>query len=159
MTKFSTGSFIAGCVLGILGAGVWFSSGQDVLATLSLRHAGTATTTTKTTTPDSGAASVNDQPSGDTVTVASVTVPPPGVWVAVREVNGTDLGNVLGAARVTGPRSDIVVPLLRATEPGLTYAVELYRDDGNDSFDLSNDSVYIDFSTGQPVTVYFTTTN
>ena len=87
-----------------------------------------------------------------------MTVPPPGVWVAVREVQGGDLGNVLGAARASGPRSNLSVPLLRATEPGHSYAVELYRDDNGGAFDPSVNSVYVDFTTGARVVEYFTTT-
>lgn len=87
----------------------------------------------------------------------SVTVPPPGVWVAVREVQGNDLGNVLGAARAAGPRSNLSVPLLRATKAGRQYAVELYRDDNGGSFDPAANSVYVDFDTGARAVAYFTT--
>jgi hypothetical protein len=120
-------------------------------------HSPNATSTLPAATL-SGAISVQNQSPGESVAIESVTVPPPGVWVAVREVQGTDLGNVLGAARVGGPRSNFSVSLLRATEPGHTYAVELYRDDGSGNFDLANDSVYVDFDTGQRVVAYFTTT-
>lgn len=115
--------------------------------------------TTSQLPPESGAISVVNQSAGSSVTIESVTVPQPGVWVAVREVNGSDLGNVLGAIRVNGPRSAISVPLLRATEPGLPYAVELYRTDGGEEFNLATNSVYVDFATGAPVIVHFTTTN
>ena len=110
-------------------------------------------------TEGSGVVSVTDQPSGDTVTVESVTVPPPGAWVAVREVSsGGDLRNILGAVRVNGPRSLIPVALLRATEPDRPYAVELYRDDGDGTFDPSADSVYVDFDSGAPAVARFSTT-
>jgi hypothetical protein len=79
------------------------------------------------------------------------------VWVAVREVVGDELGNVLGAVRVSGPKSGVSVPLLRATEPGRSYAVQLYRDDGNGAFDVVVNSVYVDFDTGARVVAYFTT--
>ena len=107
---------------------------------------------------ESGVISVTNQSSGDSVLVDSVTVPPPGVWIAVREVHGNDLGNVLGALRVNGPRSAVVVPLLRMTEPNNSYVVELYRDDADGLFDPAVNSVYIDFDTGVPVVVYFLTT-
>ena len=156
MTKdFSINSFIAGIALGVLAPAGWFMNG-------SLPSIFTSTNQTPTeavaSTTESGAVSVADQPAGMTVSVESVTVPPPGVWIAVRETNGNDLGNVLGAARVTGPKTDVSIPLLRATTPGLSYAVELYRDDGDGTFDLSGDSVYVDFQTGNPVIEYFTTT-
>jgi hypothetical protein len=173
MKNFHPTPFISGLVVGLLLAVVWYSShpatptGAPGAALGATSTAGTATntlgtlgaaTTTNATTTASGALSVADQPAGSSVTVESVTVPPPGVWVAVREVVSGALGNVLGAARVGGPRSSVIVPLLRATEPGRTYAVELYRDNGDDVFNLDTDSVYVDFTTGQPVIARFSTT-
>ena len=147
-------------MLGMSLAYAWFSSGGSSLIPIS-SYPFVATTTgiTSQQIPESGVVSAAGQPAGDSVVVESITVPPPGVWAAVREVNGNDLGNVLGAARVNGPRSSVVVPLLRATESGRPYAVELYRYDGNDSFDLASLSVYVDFNTGAPAVAYFTTTN
>ena len=150
------GSFVAGVMLGALLVGAW-SLGDGTLFTTRLPSASLATTTASAL-PDSGAVAVADQSSGDTVIVESVTVPPPGVWVAVREVQAGDLGNVLGAVRASGPRSTLSIPLLRATEPSHSYAVELYRDDNNGAFDPSVNSVYVDFATGARVVSYFTTT-
>lgn len=155
---FPTIPFVAGFLLGMLCAGAWFTSKDAFPSLVPSSSAPGAGSSTQATVPDSGAVSVADQPAGPQVIVESVTVRPPGVWVAVREADGADLGNVLGAVRVTGPRTAVSVPLLRATEPGLSYAVELYRDDGNEAFDLSADSVYIDFATGAPVIARFATT-
>lgn len=156
MKSFSVSSFAAGGMLGALLTGAWFFGGSFALVPTpsSLNLA----TSTESSTRASGAISVADQPSGSVVVVESVTVPPPGVWVAVREVHGSDLGNVLGAARVSGPRSGISISLLRATEPGRPYAVELYRNDGTAALDLSALSVYVDFDTGARVVSYFKTT-
>lgn len=147
-------------MLGAVLVAAWFLGG-DLSSIAPSTYAPVAPSSvsgsTKPTATESGAVSVADQSAGTRVTVESVTVPPPGVWVAVREMNGNDLGNVLGAVRVTGPRTAVAVPLLRATEAGSTYAIELYRDDGNDEFNLSTDSVYVDFATGEPVIAYFTT--
>ncbi len=108
--------------------------------------------------PDaSGAVSVADQAAGDSVLIESVTVPPPGVWAVVHEYDGAERGNALGAERVHGPVSHVVVPLLRSTVPGMTYAVVLYRDNGDGVFNLADDSVYVDFDTGQPVVAPFKT--
>jgi len=160
MKNFSTSSFVIGVMFGMLLAYAWFFRENLVqVPLLSSSLIATSTGTTLLQTQESNSVSVVNQSAGDSVTVESVTVPPPGVWVAVREMNGTELGNVLGALRVNGPRSAVVVPLLRATEPARSYAVELYRDDGNGEFNLATLSVYVDFATGAPVIVYFTTAN
>lgn len=156
MSRFSTGSFIAGVMLGAAVVGAWFFAGDTRL--LSLTSSSLFATSTSSSLPESGAVSVSDQPAGPDVIVESITVPPPGVWVAVREVNGADLGNVLGAARVVGPHGNVTVTLLRPTEPKRSYAVQLYRDDNNGAFDPSVNSVYVDFDTGARVVAYFTTT-
>ena len=107
---------------------------------------------------ESGAVSVGNQPAGTEVFIESVTVPPPGVWVAVREMIGREPGNVLGAARVQGPQGPFIVSLLRATEPARVYAVELYRNDNDGEYDPALNSVYVDFDTGKRVVAHFTTT-
>lgn len=150
-------SFVAGFMFGALLIGAWaFGNTADFPFTQGTPQSPKADAATST---DSGAISVIDQPAGTSVTIESLTVPPPGVWVAVRDVNGSALGNVLGAERVQGPHTNIVISLLRATLPGRSYAVQLYRDDGSTTFDLANDSVYVDFATSAPVIAYFTTTN
>lgn len=143
-------------MLGVLLTAVWFFG--DNIGILPLSSPPPLTATTDSLAPESGAISVADQPAGEQVVVESVTVPPPGVWVAVREVNGSNLGNVLGATRVVGPHGNIMVALLRPTESNRSYAVELYRDDNNGAFDPSGNSVYVDFDTGARVVAYFTTT-
>lgn len=143
-------------MLGAMFVGVWISGGDFSLPFSSASPAPESADTR--TRSESGVIFVVNQPAGDAVIIESVTVPAPGVWVAVREMSGDDLGNVLGAARVTEPRTNISVPLLRATTPGLSYAVMLYRDDGGNTFDLATDSVYVDFATGTSVITYFTTT-
>lgn len=149
------GSFVTGFMVGAVCIAAWFVGTDTPLALFPSSEI--PATTTKKTYTDSGAISVADQVSGTLVTIESVTVPPPGVWVAVREMQGDDLGNVLGASRVSGPQSNISISLLRATEPGFSYAVQLYRDDGNGEFDLATDSVYVDFATGAPAVARFAT--
>ncbi len=156
MMRFSTESFIAGVMLGAVIVGAW-SFGGDI-SLLPFPSSSLLATTTTSSFQESGAISVADQAPGENVIVESVAAPSLGVWVAVREVNGNDLGNVLGAARVVGPHDNITVPLLRSTEPKRFYAVELYRDDNDGAFDPSANSVYVDFDTGARVVSYFTTT-
>lgn len=147
--------FTGGFMLGALCIGAWRTNATLFLPATTF----VTSTTSSSSSPESGAISVTNQSAGSLVLIESVTVPQPGVWVAVREVNGNDLGNVLGAVRVSGPRSAISVPLLRSTEPGLSYAVELYRTDDGDTFNPAINSVYVDFTTGMPVIARFTTTN
>jgi hypothetical protein len=156
MQRFSTSSFVAGIMLGALLVGAWFF--RDNTGVALFTPSSPVATSTESSMPQSGAVSVADQPFGPSVMVESVTVPPPSVWVAVREMNGSNLGNVLGAARVAGSHSSVTIPLLRATEPNRSYAVELYRDDNDGVFDLSVNSVYVDFDTGARVVAYFKTT-
>lgn len=156
MQHFSTGSFVAGTIFGAVLVGSWFFRDNTDMALFT--PTSSAATTTLSSTSQSGAVSIASQLSGPSVMVESVTIPPLGMWVAVREVNGRDLGNILGATRVIGPHSNVTVPLLRATEPGRSYAIELYRDDNGGTFDPSANSVYVDFDTGARVVAYFTTT-
>lgn len=163
---FSVGSFVAGIMLGVFFAGTYFLGDDTLSLPLPILSTGkqalnspfSELENTNLPTRGSGAVSVVDQLAGTTVAVESVTVPPPGVWVAVREVTGRNLGNVLGAVRVDGPKSAVSVPLLRATEPNRPYAIQLYRDDGDGSFDLARNSAYVDFDTGASVIAYFKTT-
>lgn len=160
MKEFSLSSFVAGVMLGVILVGVYFLNDGTALPSypfLQDQSYTSSTTSTSLTTETSGTVSVSDQLSGNIVFVDSVTVPPPGVWIAVREMSNGDLGNVLGAVRVSGPRSTVSISLLRATEPGRQYAIELYRDDANGAFDPLNNSVYVDFDTGAPVVAYFKT--
>ncbi|MEX1027156.1 MAG: hypothetical protein WD049_04015, partial [Candidatus Paceibacterota bacterium] len=70
----------------------------------------------------------SDQVAGDEVQVATVTTTTTS-WVAVRESSEAGMGNILGAKRVeAGTHTDVVVRLLRATEPGNQYFVTVYRD-------------------------------
>lgn len=144
-----------GAIAGVAGAALWFVGTSFIAPTLPVQN---ATSTSPINATASGAVSVFDQGAGSNVLIASVTVPPPGVWVAVRETNSAgELGNVLGAARARGPISNLVVELLRPTEPGRMYAAELYRAEGSDAFDPNVESVYVDFDSGQRVVAFFTT--
>lgn len=146
-------SFTLGVMLGALFPIAWFMSGFELVPLSSeARSEGE-----QTEESESARISVIDQPSGDVVDVDSVDVAE-SVWVAVREMNGTEFGNVLGAVRIGGARLGITIPLLRATEPRERYAIELYRDDGTGTFSPGAYSVYVDFDTGKRVVAYFNTT-
>ncbi|HEX8946969.1 MAG TPA: hypothetical protein VF829_02020 [Candidatus Paceibacterota bacterium] len=168
--------FAAGCATGALITAGWSGdtrtpvSAQDAFGKITnvISNVGTsddATTSQRVSVDtlasglESGAVSVNAQPAGSSVLVESVTVPPPGVWVAVQETRDGELGNVLGATRLHGPLSNVTVNLLRNTEPDSTYAIALYRDGGDGGvFDMKVDSAYVDFDSGERVVAPFRTT-
>lgn len=157
MQRFSSVSFVGGIIVGVLLSGAWFASSTGDLTSLeNALNLSTSTPSRAEADAQSSLISVKDQPSGDSVMVSSITASTP-VWVAVREMNGHTLGNVLGAAKIGGSRTDVSVPLLRATVPGQQYAIELYRDDGDGAFDPTRFSVYVDFDTGSRVVAYFRT--
>ena len=147
-------SAVVGFALGVGAASAWFLGMR--LPSLPEGEPTPTAGNSFLATP-SAALSVLDQSAGMTAVVESVTVPPPGVWVAVHELRDGELGNVLGAARARTPSSNVVIELLRGTESGKNYAVALYRDDGDDLFDRDADSVYVDFDTGERVVAPFTT--
>jgi hypothetical protein len=133
-------------LLGIFIATFWFTEGT------------VPQTPTTAKSSDTGIAkiiTVSDQQAGAYVIVDSVDVPAPGAWVAVKEIVGDQLGNVLGANSVTGPAKNVTVNLLRSSLPGQSYAVVLYRDDGDGEFDVHKDSAYVDFDSGKSVIAYF----
>lgn len=151
---FSPASFFFGCVIGAALVLAWYLGESNLFDAYD-------TSTTRPVSesiPDpSGAVTVHDQLAGESVLVESVTVPPPGVWVAVREVNGSTLGNVLGATRVGGPQLDVRIALLRQTVANHAYVVQLYRDDGDGEFNVTKDSAYVDFDSGKTVIAPFKT--
>ena len=153
---FSPLSFIAGAVIGGLLVVGWYSGGISQSSLTASTSPETSTTTSSSS--ESTLLTVSDQAAGKSVLVDSIIAPVQGVWIAVRDINGDELGKVLGAARVSGTRSNVTVQLLRATEAGKEYAVELYRDDSNGTFEAGLNSVYIDFDTSAPAIVHFKTT-
>ena len=148
-------SVVVGFALGAFAASAWFLPMR--LPSLPGGESVPVETEDDFLSKPSAALSVFNQDAGMTAIIESVTVPPPGVWVTIHELRETELGNVLGAARVRMPSSAITVELLRGTESGKLYAAALYRDDGDDLFDRVADSVYVDFDTGERVIATFRT--
>ncbi len=79
-----------------------------------------------------GAISVNGQPAGTVVALASAEFPTAEGWVAVRDYDGENVGGILGAARYSQSQGLIPkeVELLRGTEAGKEYAVVFFTEDG-----------------------------
>ncbi len=153
VSGFSLHSFTSGIALGIIASVAWFIGVPEGYLRQDISQDVQAENEIFT---ESGSLAISSQKAGTSVTVESLTVPPPGVWVAVREVVGKELRNVLGAIKIGGPKTHFSVPLLRETVSGKIYAIELYRDDGSGVFN-PNLSVYVDFDTGKRVTAYFKT--
>lgn len=148
-----------GFFIGLAVAGAWFFDAN--LRTMQDEHHDAEDTSAPVVHQSSGGTLVlvSDQVAGEVVLVNEVEVTAPGVWVAVAETRNGEVANVLGAARVPGPSKHISVSLLRQTLPGQTYAIVLYRDDGDGVFDLYADSVYVDWNSGKRVVVLFKTTS
>src|SRR6185295_3962579 len=98
------------------GGGVWLlmadtgtHMGSLTSTSTPQTNSNTSASSTITTLPTdtSGTVVVEDQAAGKVVIVKSVTVPPPGVWVAVRDVTNGKIGNVLGARHARGPVSNL----------------------------------------------------
>ncbi len=87
--------------------------------------------------------SVVDQSAGGVVYVSSLIFPKES-WIAVREDNDGVMGNILGAYRYPIGEHTGAVELLRDTQPGQTYYVVIYIDDGDKDFDHKKDTLLID---------------
>ena len=95
---------------------------------------------------------VDDQKAGNLVFVKHTEVSKP-TWIAVREMLGDNVGNILGAQMITNTSDDVPVTLVRGTVAGKNYAVFLYQDDGNGQFEFKKDPM-IDMD-GTPVAAMF----
>lgn len=157
MSKISTGMvvmLVVGLLLGF-GLGMWFyqDSSEPVVRiedfATTTNNIITADITTNTLEPvviDSETVTaigvtvdVSNQKAGNFVLVDQVKVDAES-WVAVRDWSVAGYGRILGARRVPSGESALVtVDLLRATEAGKTYAVVLYRDNGDKQFDHKTD--------------------
>jgi len=99
---------------------------------------------------------VGDQSAGMMASVRSVEMNVPG-WAVIHEIEGGHVLNALGASRLdAGLQEDVAIELLRAMEPGGSYAVILYTDNGNKEFEIRGDLPVIDMA-GNPVMKTFRT--
>ena len=87
---------------------------------------------TPSMTVGDGSLSVSDQSAGMVVTLDSAEFPTSDGWVAIRDYQDGSVGGILGAARYSQSQGLIPeeVPLLRATEAGMTYAAVFFTEDG-----------------------------
>jgi len=82
-----------------------------------------------------------NQAAGSRVTIPFVSMQNGG-WVAIREDNSGEMGNILGAQKLsTGVHTNVTVDLLRDTESGRVYHVVVYEEDGDGVFDQRADTL------------------
>lgn len=94
---------------------------------------------------------VSDQPAGDKVVVADVSLGKPS-WVVIRDTKGW----ALGAAWFNESQKGAEVALLRNTNPGQTYEAVVYVDNGDKKFELHGEDMLVTSSQGAPVSSTFT---
>lgn len=84
---------------------------------------------------------VTDQPAGMSVDLTSATYPVSEGWIGVRDFNNEQLGLILGVVRFSESQGLIPseITLQRATQPGNTYAVVIFTEDGDFDFSLAGD--------------------
>ena len=88
-----------------------------------------------------GSVDVSDQPAGTSVKLEGATYPISEGWIGVREYNDGNLSWILGAVRFS--ESNGIVPseivLQRSTTAGRDYAIVIFTEDGDGSFNLATD--------------------
>lgn len=84
---------------------------------------------------------VADQSAGETVKVDTASLAQVS-WLAVRDYQGGAMGSILGAKRLEGGKHrEVVVELLRPTQPNQDYIIVVYLDDGDLAFDSKRDQL------------------
>lgn len=97
-----------------------------------------------------------DQPAGRAVLVKRVSLEKTS-WIAVRDFADGKIGNVLGASRKDkGTTQDVIIDLLRATEPGKQYAIVIFADNGDGAFSTKTDTPIL--AGAEPYRVTFSAT-
>lgn len=169
-TKTTTNWIIAGLVaLAVIIGGGWLIARERSNASTSGMASSTVETSTETTGSTKGSnqntsvstdkvasasgetVTVLDQPAGDRVIVADVTLSKPS-WVVIRDTNKW----ALGAAWFPASAKSVDVPLLRKTVPGHTYEAVIYVDDGDKQFAVHGGDMMVTGSEGAPVSSTFT---
>jgi len=89
-----------------------------------------------------GKIAVEDQAAGNTVELSSATYPISEGWIGVRDYSDERLGGLLGVVRFSEAQGLVPteVVLQRPTVAGKNYAVVLYNDNGDQGFNLADDS-------------------
>ena len=88
-----------------------------------------------------GKVQVEDQAASKTIGLASATYPVSEGWIGVRQYDNEELGYILGVARFSEEQGLVPseIPLLRSTTAGKTYAIVIFKEDGDRKFNLGGD--------------------
>lgn len=140
-TKVNIAYLTIGIILGFVVGLLLFSDKAEAPVSV-VQEQITSTSTTPTLPGDLNySLQAHNQGAGNQVVVSSVSLPSRS-WVAVREDKAGKMGNILGAQRLNaGVYENVIIDLLRSMEPGHTYHVVLYSDDGDGTFDFRVDSI------------------
>ncbi|MEY3784024.1 MAG: hypothetical protein RLZZ230_346 [Candidatus Parcubacteria bacterium] len=89
-----------------------------------------------------GKVNVEDQKASKTIELSSATYPVSEGWIGVREYNDEKLGYILGVARFSEEQGLVPseISLLRSTTAGRTYAIVIFKEDGDRKFNLAGDA-------------------
>jgi hypothetical protein len=89
-----------------------------------------------------GAVSVSDQAVSSAIKLESVTYPISEGWIGVRDYNNDQLGAILGVVRFSEAQSLVPAEIIlqRPTTVGSRYAVVIFSEDGDRSFNLAGDA-------------------
>jgi hypothetical protein len=168
-------ALIAGLILGFIAGSAWVShktamTGDDTMSgASSTMMVGSSTdmdmngasSTSMSQTAASGsmangttAVTVSDQKAGNTVVLSNINLPV-GEWVAVRDNFVGKPEYILGAAYfAAGSQNNIELHISRATVPGTSYQIVLFKDSANHSFNYTSDNLVN--GNGNPVVAVFT---
>jgi hypothetical protein len=170
-------ALIAGLILGFIAGSAWAShktamTGDDynmsgasstmmVGSSTDMDMNGASSTSMNGQTTASGSmangtnsVTLSDQKAGNTVLFTNINLPV-GEWVAVRDNFVGKPEYILGAAYfAAGSQSNIEMHISRATVPGTSYQIVLFKDSANHSFNYTSDNLVN--GNGNPVAAVFT---
>lgn len=145
---FGAQVLIVGLIAGFLIGWFWHKNTSEIKVSDEAQKSSMASNSATSTTPvpeiiyktieAPAFVSVDDQRAGGLVFIKHVEAKKP-TWIAIRDVEDGEIGNILGAEMITGETDDVPVTLLRQTEAGEKYSVFLYQDEGDGEFDFKTD--------------------
>lgn len=117
-------------------------STQDAEDTSSTPQASTPAPEVPVLQTGEGEVVVSNQPADTAVVLDSATFPTDEGWIGVRDYVNGQLTGILGVARFSKEQGLVPesVPLQRATEAGMTYAIVFFNESGDREFKVADDS-------------------